>query len=247
MNIDHRWIYAAFAIVAGFVVGAGLAWLSRRVLNRGNRAALRAIAAPTATFLFWLSVTTGIVTAIGFTSPDTLEPIPAEVLAWLPRALAGGLILLVGYAAGGAISAAVAAGAQRAIGHRPAALERGLRWGIMSAATVLALGNLGVKTTSLQILIAGVIFAIGLAGALIAGLGGQAVAANVAGGRALANELHIGDTLTTRSHTGTIVRFRPAVCVLDNDGVTTLIPYSLLLAEPFDIHPAASDRDNDIT
>ncbi len=94
MNIDHRWIDATLAIAAGFVVGAALAWLARRMLTRGNRA--------------------------------------------------GGLILLVGYAAGGAISAAVAAGAQR-------------------------------------------------------------------------------------------------VCVLDNDGVTTLIPYSLLLTEPFEIRPSGTE------
>ena len=94
MTIDHRWIYAGVAIVAGFVVGAVLAGLSRRLLgNRKRRPALRAIANPTATFLFWLAAVTGVITAIGFTSPDSLSPIPADILAWLPRALVAAIEL----------------------------------------------------------------------------------------------------------------------------------------------------------
>lgn len=201
-----------------------------------RRAALQAIAGPTSTFLFWLAAITGIVTAIGFTSPDTLEPIPADILAWLPKALAAGLILLAGYAGGGAISAAVSATVHRAPRQRPAALERTVRYSIMAAAIVLALGNLGVETTSLQILIAATASSIGLAFALIAALGGRHVAANIASGRTLRNELDIGDRIQLDNISGTITNLRPAVAIIETDnGGTTILPLGLLLEQPFQI------------
>lgn len=248
MTFDERWLYAAIAVVAGFVVGAILATLARRVLGaETRRAALRAIAGPTGTFLFWLSAVTGIVTAIGFTSPETLRPIPSDVLAWLPRALAAGLIVLAGYAGGGALSAAVGSAVHRATKRRPVGLERALRWSVMAAAIVLALGNLGVQTTSLQILIAGAVFTVGLSLALLAGLGGREVAANIASGRTLRSELRVGDRLQMEGLDGTITALRPAVAVVDTEdtpraggsGATqTIVPLALLLRQPFRLIPA---------
>lgn len=242
MNIDERWIYAATAVVAGFVVGAILAGLSRRLLGHQNRrASLQAVAVPTATFLFWLAAITGVVTAIGFTSPDTLRPIPSDVLAWLPRALAAGLILLAGYAGGGAISAAVASTVYRATKQRPAGLERSLRYGVMAAAAVLAMGNLGVETTSLQILIAAVAFSIGLAFALIAAFGGRHVATNIASGRTLRSELNVGDRIRAGEVSGTISAIRPAVAIIETDAGRTVLPLALLLEQPFHITAQAGE------
>lgn len=234
MTFDERWLYAAIAVVGGFVVGALLAGLARRLLGaEGRRPAIRTVAGPTGTFLFWLVAVTGIVTAIGFTSPDTLRPIPSDVLAWLPGALAAGLIVLAGYAGGGAISAAVGSAVQRAIQHRPAALERAVRWAVMAGAIVLALGNLGVETTSLQILIAATAFSVALSFALLAGLGGRSVAANVASGRALRGELAVGDRIGIGDVDGAIVALRPTVAIVDTGDEEVVVPLSLLLEAPF--------------
>ncbi len=240
MGIDQRWILAIGAVVAGFAIGTLLALVARRWLGAPQRRnALRAIAVPTGTFFFWLSMAAGIVTAIGFSSPETLRPIPSDVLAWLPRVLAAGLIILAGYAGGGALSAAVATASQRAIGHRPAGLERALRWGILATAVVLALGNIGVQTTLLQILVAGVVGGIGLTFALLAGAGGRAVASSIAAGRALRPELTIGTRLRTADVDGVITDVRPAVIHVDRgDGTTAVIPIATLLEAPFDIRPA---------
>lgn len=236
MTIDHRWIYATAALATGFLVGAVLANVARRVLgDPARRGSIQAVARPTSTFLFWLSVATGVVTGIGFTSPQTLEPIPSDILAWLPRALAAGLIILAGYAGGVTISAAIAATVERAVGQRPAMVERAIRIGVMAAAIVLALGNLGVETTSLQILIAGVVFSLGLTLALVAGLGGQRVANNVASGRALARDLALGDRLRIGEIEGTVAVIRPTVLLLDTGDATTVVPFSMLLEQPFKI------------
>jgi small-conductance mechanosensitive channel len=187
--------------------------------------------------LFWLCVAAGVLTAVGFTAPDTLRPIPTDLLAWLPRVLAAGLILLAGYAAGGALSAAFATGAQRALGQRSSAVELGTRWGIMAAAIILALTNIGVETTTLQIVVAGAILTVGLTASLLAGLGGQGVAKSVAAGRALRNELNVGDRIKTNTFEGTIVALRPAVVILQETDATTIVSYETLLTEPFQIRP----------
>ncbi len=246
MTIDQRWFLAASVVVAGFVVGAILAATARRVLGASSRrAALQGIATPTGTFLFWLSVVAGVITAIAFTSPDTLRPIPSDILSWLPRVLVAGLILLAGLAGGGALSAAIAAAAQRAIGHRPAGLEHGLRWAITAAAVVLALGNLGVQTTLLQILVAGVVGSVGLALALLAGLGGHTVAASVAAGRTLRPELDVGAHLTVGDVSGEIVAVRPAVVIVaDGEDGRFVVPLVRLMEEPFRIDDADRRRDD---
>ena len=249
MDLDSRWIYAGSAVVAGFVIGALLATVARRVLADGHRRpAVRAVAGPTGTFLFWFCAVTGLVTALGFTSPETLRPIPSDVLAWIPRALAAGLVLLAGYAVGGAVGTGVAAAAQRAIGHRPAALERALRWGVVAIAVVLALSNLGVETTLLQIAVAGMVFSVGLAAALIAGVGSRSVAASIAAGRALREELTVGAEVTLPGTTGdvlsgTITAVRPVVIhVEDGGGGTVVVPIARLLDGPFRIVGASERR-----
>lgn len=192
--------------------------------------------------MFWLAAVTGVVTAIGFASPATLEPIPADILAWLPRALAAGLILLAGYAGGGALSAAIGATVQRATRQRSVALERTLRYGVMAAAIVLALGNLGVETTSLQILIAATAGSIGLTFALISALGGHRVATNIAAGRTLRAELAVGDRIHVDDIDGTIAALRPAVAIVETGhGATTVVPLALLLERPFRITKQPAD------
>jgi len=237
MGIDQRWILAIAAIAAGFALGSLLAVITRRTLGApGRRNAIKAIAAPTGTFLFWLSIIAGLVTAIGFSSPETLRPIPSDILAWLPRVLAAGLIVLAGYAGGGALSAAIATASQRAIGHRPAGLERALRWGILATAIVLALGNIGVQTTLLHILVAGTIGTAGLTLALIAAAGARTVGSCIAAGRALRPELVVGRHLTINDIDGIITKVRPAVIHIDQgNGKTTVIPTASLLEGNFDI------------
>lgn len=254
MGIDQRWLLAGAALVSGLVIGAVVAALARRFLgDPARRPALRSIAGPTGLFLFWICVAAGIVIAIGVTAPDTLRPIPGDLLAWLPRVLAAGLILLAGYAGGGAVSVAVAASAQRALGRRPAGLEQALRWALVGAAAVLALANLGVQTILLQILVAGAVAGLALALALIAGLGGQTVAASVAAGRTLGPDLQVGDLLEVGELSGTITAIRPATVVLaagthGTDGDDRLVvPLELLMRQPFRVttpagHTGAHDR-----
>lgn len=239
MTFDEPWLNAVVAIAAGFLAGAILAALARSVLgSEKRRKAVQAIAKPTGAFIFWIAVITGIVVALSATSPETLKPIPSDILGWLPRALVAGLLVLAGYAGGGVIAGALGSAAKKATGQRSIGLEKAVRWGVLAAAIILALGNLGIQTTSLQILVAGFIFTIGLSTSLIAGMGGRDVAANVAAGRTLRTELALGKHLAFGSAAGTIVKLRPAAVIIRNDDrpeTTTVIPAALLLTAPFEL------------
>ena len=159
-------------------------------------------------------------------------------MGWLPKALVAGLLVLAGYAGGGVVAGALGSAAKKATGQRSIGLEKAVRWGVLAAAIILALGNLGIQTTSLQILVAGLIFTVGLSTSLIAGMGGRDVAANVAAGRTLGTELALGRHLTFGSVAGTIVKLRPAAVIIRNDDrpeTTTVIPAALLLTAPFEL------------
>lgn len=105
MNGDERWIWGGIAIGLGLVVGAMAGWLIRRWLsNERRRPALQAVASPASLFVFWLSLATGVLFAIAAINPETLRPIPRNLIDWLPNVLAAGLILLAGFAAGLAAS-----------------------------------------------------------------------------------------------------------------------------------------------
>ena len=244
---DNHWLIAAIAVGVGLSVGAGGgAWLRRSLQREANRTALREIAVPASLFLFWLATATGVIIATATLSPDTLRPLPSQVLGWLPNVIAAGLVLLVGYAVAAAASRSIARAFERATGNQSRLAERTLRATIIAGSTVLALGQLGVETTILIVLTAGLVLSAALAAALLAGLGGRAVAESIAAGRALSSHLQEGQQIRLGTDTYTIVDLRPATVVLQSNALEQLvITYATLLDTPFHIpapHPAEPDE-----
>jgi len=244
---DNHWLLAAIAVGVGLSVGAvGGAWLRRSLQKESNRTALREIAVPASLFLFWLATATGVVIATATLSPDTLRPLPSQILGWLPNVIAAGLVLLVGYAVAAAASRSIARAFERATGTRSRLAERTLRAAVIAGSVVLALGQLGVETTILIVLTAGVVLSVALAAALLTGLGGRAVAESIAAGRALSSHLEEGQQIRLGTDTYTIVELRPATAVLQSNPLEQLvITYAALLDTPFHIpapHPPEPDE-----
>ena len=213
--IDENWVIALAAIGAGLVLGTVAGAVVRRTLSReSRREAVREVAAPASIFVFWLATSTGVIVATAATNPETLEPIPSEVLRWLPNVLAAGLILLAGYAASVVVSGAFGRGFTRATGRRSQLAERSLRSAVVVGAAVLALGQLGVETTILIVLIAGSVVAVALAAGLLAGLGGRDVAASIAAGRVLRSEIAEGQHIVIDGEPMQIVRLGAASVTL---------------------------------
>ncbi len=239
-EVDNNWIIAVAAVAAGITLGAVAGWLARRWLsNARRRPAVRAVAVPASIFLFWLAVATGILFAVGSTSPDSLRPIPRNIIDWIPNVLVAGLLILAGSAAGIGFATTVGRALNRATGRSNPGVERLIRWTVLGGAIVLALGQLGVQTTILVVLIAGLVAAVGLTFALLAGLGGREVAGHIAASRTLRSELVPGHRIVAAGVAGTIVVLNATTLVIaTDDGRRMLIPYALLLSAPFEVTPA---------
>ena len=232
--IDETWVIALAAVGAGLVVGAVAGAVVRRTLSRtSRREAVREVAAPASVFVFWLATSTGVVVAMAATNAETLEPIPSDILRWLPNVLAAGLILLAGYAVSVVVSGSLGRGFTQATGRRSRMAERTLRGAVMVGAVILALGQLGVETTILVVLTAGTVASAALALGLLAGLGGRDVAASIAAGRILRDELTEGQRILIDAEPMQVVQLRAATLTVRSlaQDRTTVLTYTRLLED----------------
>lgn len=235
--MNETWVRAVASVAGGFAAGTILAWAVRTVLRASHRRPeLREIAAPVATFLFWLGVAGGIVLAVAAVEPRTIEDIPANILAYLPRVLAAGLILLAGRALAVATAAGTGRAVARAVGRPSGEIATAVRLGVNLAAAVLALSQLGVDTTVLVVLAAGVAVSFGLSFALLVGLGGRQAAREIAAGRYLRRFVSPGSNLRSPGLAGSVVALHPLTMeLLTEDGRRVHVPHSRLLGDVFEV------------
>ncbi|NOX29703.1 MAG: hypothetical protein GXP35_06610 [Actinobacteria bacterium] len=243
----NEWIGAAIAVGGGFVVGALIAVLVRRLLSADYRPAiLKKVSEPIANLAFWIGVVVGLVTALGIVNPSSLDQLPQDAVDFLPRLLAGLIVFIVGNSAAslaaGAVSSALAranAGAQKYV----PVVVRGV---ILAATVILAAGQIGVDTTIINLAAAAALFSVGLAGALLVGLGGRTISGEVAAARALRGILNENDVVTIGPISGRVVALHStAVEVEASGGVHHLVPNTHLMAESIQIQRAADGVDSD--
>lgn len=225
------WILAAGAVLVGLLSGVVGAALVRRIIlkDRAGHPEAHDAARASSTFLFLFFTAVGVIVAIGFTNPETLEPIPAEILRTSPRVLAAGLILIaaraIAFAVGGMVNGAFEGSGARMRGQ----IASGARTLIYAVAIVLALSQLGVETTILSIIVAGVVFAGALAFALLVGLGGRELGGELAAGRYLHRLVRVGDEIELGETAGRIVALHPASVELSlEDGTSVHLANTLL-------------------
>ena len=208
----NPWIYAAGAVIVGLLSGVVGAALVRVIILKGrdDRPEAHDAARATATFLFLFFAVLGVIVAIGFTNPDTLEPIPADVVRKSPLVLSAGLILIAGraiaFALGGMVNAAFAGSSSRLRVQLGAAS----RFLVTAVALVLAHSQLGVDTTIPSIIAAAVLFGLATAFALLVGLGGRELGGELAAGRYLGRLVRVGDEIDIDGVSGRIVVMHPA-------------------------------------
>ncbi len=206
------WIFATGAVLVGLLSGVVGAALVRRIIlnDRRDRPEAHDAARATATFLFLFFTSVGVIVAIGFTNPETLEPIPAEVLRKSPLVLAAGLILIaaraIAFAVNGMVNTAFASSSGR-IRAQVAAVGRAI---VYVVGVVLALSQLGVETTILTMIVAAVAFGGSAAFALLIGLGGRELGGELAAGRNLHRLVRVGDDITIDGTPGRVVAMHPA-------------------------------------
>lgn len=242
----NEWISAAIAAGAGLVVGAIAARITRNALGRASRDAIRGVAVPVGSLVFSIVLIIGLIVALGFVNPDSLDTIPTDLVDFLPRALAAAIVVI-----GGNVVATIARSTtQRALrGTGPA--ERfgpsAVRWVILAFSFILGAAQLGIDTTIINIAAAAILFGTAATMALLVGLGGRRVAGEVAAGRAWRKSLQVGDRVRASGLPGgevdgVVVGIRPTSVELDCAGRSLLVPNSQLLDVVVErIRPPADD------
>lgn len=198
--MDDRWSVAIGAIAIGLMAGLAGAGLLYSALTRRRRddPVYRDSARAMAISCFVFFAVAGCLVAISVLNRDSFEDIPSRLVDLLPSFLAAGLILVGGRAIALAAGSVVQKSLQASSARVREQTGRLVRWTITAAAVVIALAQVGVNTTLLQIIGGAVLFGIALACALLIGFGGQNVAAEVAAGRYLTRILSLGDRIEVR-------------------------------------------------
>ena len=228
-----RWVWAVVAIVAGLAIGTVVGWLVRNRLQRAtSRPVIRRIGNASGAFLFWFFTLVGVVLAVGMVSPETLRPLPRQVLDYLPRVLAAGLIVIGGWALAILSSTVLAAALSRATGRLEREFELVIRYTVVVLAVILALAQLGVNVTVVTVRVAVVALTVGASITIIVGHGGRQISGEIAAGRYLHSFVDMGDRVSAGDFEGVVVGVHPATLELERpDGSRVHAPYSKLLAD----------------
>jgi hypothetical protein len=241
-------IWAAGAVVVGLLSGVVGAALVRLAILKGRENRLEAVDAARATsiFVFLFFAAMGAVVAVGVTSRDTLRPIPARLLAYSPHVLAAGLILIAGralaFAVAGYVKGALAESTTRMRGK----LAESIRVVVTVASGVLALRQLGIDTTILNIAIGAMLFGLAAAFALLVGFGGRELGRELVTGRYLPRMMRVGDDVEIGEVSGTIVAMHPAsIEVMAADGSCVHIRNSQVFDTMPRVHNGGSDGSFD--
>lgn len=222
----NPWIFATGAVLVGLLSGVVGGALVRSIILKGrdDRPEMHDAARASATFLFLFFSALGVIVAIGFAEPETLNPLPAELIRESPQVLAAGLILIAGraiaFALGGMIKSAFETSAPRLRSQVGGAV----RFLVYSVALVLALSQLGVDTTILSVIAAAAAFGLAGAFALLVGLGGRDLGAELATGRYLQRLMRVGDDVEFDGIAGRVVNTHPASVELRVGDETVHVP-----------------------
>lgn len=228
-------------IIAGFALGSIAAAVTRRFAGSEARPeAVRTSVGALATLAFSIILIIALVIALGIINSEALDQLSRDLVSFMPKALSAAIVLILGNVVGSIAETGVA----RSLGHvAPEVRNRVpalVKWGVLGFAIVIAANQLSVDTTIILVTVASVFFSIGLAAALLAGLGGHHVAQQIAAGRALRQILAIGDTIRTDTVNGVVTAIgSTSTHVTSIDGDVELVPNRELLNGRMQVIPEA--------
>ncbi|NNE97109.1 MAG: mechanosensitive ion channel [Acidimicrobiales bacterium] len=236
------WILVGSFLVGGIVLGNIFGRITNRALSSESRPQpIQDAAKPLSSLVLYGFVIAGLMSALGIVQPDALEEIPRDLIAFLPRVLSAAIIVI----GANVVTSFVQAALRPMMGRSSARVQRQVnlvvKAFIVGLAVVLAVTQIGIDTTIINIVLAAVFFGLAASMTLLVGLGGQAVAKEVASSRAVRRLVNEGDQVSIGSLTGTVVAVRPtAVEIQDITGAIMLVPSSQFVGEPVTVTRAPS-------
>lgn len=132
-----------------------------------------------AEIVFWIVLVIFLMTSFDILGLSVVNSFIREVVNYLPKAIAGGLILLAGFLFGELTRKALV-GLLRGLEKRSAdGVSAFIKWAIVVFAFLTALNQWGIATEIINTLVFGLVLFIALAGGLAFGLGGQETAKEI--------------------------------------------------------------------
>lgn len=234
------WIVVVCAVVGGFLLGGIASRFTAGLLGRPTRPKpLREAAAPLSSLVFWAFVIAGLMISLGVLQPDALAEIPRDLIDFLPRVLSAAIIVI----AANVVSSFALAGLGSVLGRASASVQRQVattvKAVIVGMAALLAVAQLGIDTTVLNLAVAALFFGVSASFTMLVGLGGRSVATEVASTRVLRRLLSVGDTVTVGSRQGKVVAVHATAVEMEcDDGELVLVPASTFTSETISIERA---------
>jgi hypothetical protein len=235
-------IIAGAVIAVCFILGSILAPQLKKYLTRPNQPdAIKEVAPAIASFVFWLFVVAGVLFALAQSSPGSLDHIPSSIIAYVPKVVVAGVMIIAGKVAGTLLGMTVGRGILKATGQRKPGLERMIAAVVMAFAGLIGVAQLGIDTAVVNLVLAAVLACVSLSAALLVGFGGRDISRHIAAGRYLRGVVHPGWTVKTAGRTGRIVAVRPASMEMQlEDGSIVFIPNSDVLSNHLQVLDATA-------
>ena len=246
--METKWLIALTAVVISLLVGIIASRLVRTMMSKETRPeSVRSVAKAISSLVFSLCLVVGLVIALGVVNETALEQLPKDVVAYIPRVLSAAIVLIGANILGAIVTTIL----EQSLGHvsttmrrRVPAIVRGV---INVFAVLIAANQIGIDTQILTLFVASIFFSVGLAAALVAGLGARDVASELAAGRAVKRLLNPGDLVAYNDTAGRVINLHSVGLEIETgDGQTIVVPHSNLLSEAVHISRAEPITDERI-
>lgn len=238
---------AAALLLLGSIIGRVLASWGRRAaaatLDRigGRGAGAGAVGAArlgesvpalVGQFVYWLVVLVSVAAAFELLGLPVVTRVGERLAAFVPGALTGLAILLVGMVVASLAGGVAAAGAASAGMRHAGAVGRAAQAFFLTVALLLGLEQIGVHGELIAGLLAGIV-AVALGGAALAfGLGARTAVGNIVAAYYVMQMYRVGQTVRIGDIEGRIVRTTPTALILDTKNGQVHVPASLFSEQP---------------
>ncbi len=250
LNFLPHFVNGLIVLIVGYLVSALIRWIVRLVLRSvrleqlaqrggitaalqglGVRAPISEILAQVVFFFLILSFATSTMQLMGLT---TVAILLQNVLAFIPRAISGALIVIFGSMLARFLGGTITSVAESVNITYASALGKIIEYAIVAFVVVLAISTLGVDTTILTTSLTIIIASTGLALALTFAFGARDSARNVIAGYYVRQAFQPGQRLTYGPHTGVVRTTFGTYTVLEvtseaGQQSTVALPNALLL------------------
>ena len=167
-----EWILFAGFIVGGIVVGRIAGSLTNKVLSRPARPQpIQEAAKPLSSLVMYGFIITGLMIALGILQPSAAQEIPRDLIAFMPRLLTAAIIVIGANVVTSFVQAALHPMMGRSSGSVQRQVNTAVKVLIVGLATVIAVTQIGIDTTIINIVLGALFFGLAASMTLLVGMG----------------------------------------------------------------------------